>query len=136
MDVQIRSRVIHWLLLLGPLGSLGSLALGLWFLQATAPGEALETFLSNLTTVTIEGVQFAPATIYPDLMNVGLGWALLTLGCSAGTCLRALRNQGKRGGVLALYMLLATPVLAVAQMAISVGVVVTGCEALWGPWRT
>lgn len=124
MDAADRSRLLRSLFLLGPLASLVLFGLGAWFLEATTAGKEIYAFLSNASTVP------GGAIVYPNLTFAAFGWVLLTLGCSAGTCLRAFRKQGKKGRALAIYMLVATPVLAVAHIAVSAGIVGAGCAVV------
>ena len=128
MDAAARSRLLRWLFLLSPCGSLVSFALGLWFLEATTTGKALSTFLANASGGSLP----IDALVFPNLTLVALGWLLLTLGCSAGTCLHALRRQGKARRTLAIYMVLATPVLAAAHLTVSAGIVGAGCAVVMG----
>ena len=70
-----------------------------------------------------------------NLLNIAfnlapVGWGLLTLGCSAGTAWDRLRRQGKMGKTLAIYMLLATPLIALAHLLVIGTVVFAGCMIL------
>ena len=65
-------------------------------------------------------------------MLAPLGWLLLTLGCSAGTCLGIFRRQGKQGATLVIFMILATPLLALAHILTIGAVAFTGCMIVTG----
>ena len=126
VDSRTRSRLVRWLFILGPTASLILFALGTWLMIDTRAGEALQ---STLTRASASG-PFAGVWPMPSFAFAAIGWLLLTLGCSAGTCLRLFRQRGKTGRALVVFVLLGTPLLAFAQVVLAVSIVVGGCLAI------
>lgn len=132
MDATKRRRLLGWLFILGPTISLILVALGWWLLEESTPGKALQrTSLGVSATGLLDG-----AGIMPNFMFAAVGWLLLTLGCSAGTCLYFFRRRGKTGRSLVVFVALGAPLLAFAQVVLALAVVCTGCIAIFGEIRS
>jgi hypothetical protein len=115
MDDSKRSSLLHWLYLTGPIAGAALLVLAAIL---DVPGLMQRVLPANIAT-------YVPAIAGGSI----LGWLLLTLGCSVGTCLELYRRQGKCGLILAVYVALTTPVLAMLHMAVIGGVAAAGCAA-------
>ena len=61
-----------------------------------------------------------------------LGWLLLLLGCSAGTCFGMLRRRGMAGAVLVIYMILGTALIAATHVIVICCVAFAGCMIVTG----
>lgn len=75
-------------------------------------------------------------TVIPNFTFAAAGWLLLTLGCSAGTCLRTFRHRGKAGATLVVLVVLGTPLLAFTHVVLALSILFSGCVAIYGPIRS
>ena len=118
MTPEQRTKLLRRLYLFGP--ALSLLLVSPVLLVGTG-GMQWKLFPPGLQSYLNTAFGFAP-----------LGWLLLTLGCSAGTCFGIFRRQGKQGATLIVYMIFATPLLALAHILTIGAVVFTGCMVVTG----
>ena len=65
-----------------------------------------------------------------------LGWLVLAVGCSVGTCLDMARWRGKTGVALAIYLVIGIPLIAATQIFLCSVICVGGCMLVTGQPRS
>jgi hypothetical protein len=118
MTPEQRARLSRRLLLFGPLVA----AIGGVVVSASGLADfAQKQVPSELGGYSNQAMGFAP-----------LGWLVLALGCSLGTCLHLARRKGATGWRLAAWLCGVTPCIFAAQVIVCTGIAVGGCMLLVG----
>ena len=118
MTPDQRTKLLRWLYLLGPALSL--------LLVSPISLVGIGPQLKNSIPPVVYNAAFTAFKFAP------LGWLLLLLGCSAGTCLGMLRRRGMAGAVLIIYMILGTTLIAAAHVFVICSVAFAGCMVATG----
>ncbi len=116
MTPEQRRNFIRWFCLLAPTVGV-VMVVGFRVLEGARPASGVSESFEEVFAITHFG-----------LMQIG--WYVLILGCSITLALDLLRERGKQGIPLAIYVALLTPAIAFSHYFIGMVVLFGGCVAM------